>query len=193
MQALMKVSKKRADLVFAINISDSKAHPKGYLQNEPCCLYAHKPVSILHTVHPFNINTCVTVYCVSIRGPGSTSHYQALHLVLSLKLKSKIGSAATIPSRASHNAALVPACWFTGVLRFLHFSNHLLKGLGDILVQSRTCFSKGALELFGQLASLICGHLPLFGFEVTLVAYDDEWDPVCALGHRSACGWKAGY
>ena len=62
-----------------------------------------------------------------------------------------------------HQHALATLSRHVRVLRLLDLVDQELECLADVLVVARACLGPRALELLGQLLSLLGRHLPLLG------------------------------
>lgn len=76
-----------------------------------------------------------------------------------------------------HDMTLSASSGLTGVLTLLHFSDHEIEGLLNILVVSCARFGPRALQLLGERLAVLGLYLTLFGSKIGLVANDDEWNP----------------
>ena len=83
---------------------------------------------------------------------------------------------------SSHDSALGVALFrLSSFLALLDLGDHALEGSRNVLVVSCARFGVPAAQLFGEFLAVCEGHLALFGSKVGFVAYDEEWDGVCAL------------
>ena len=72
-------------------------------------------------------------------------------------------------------------------MRFLDFRNHELECFRNIGVQAGTGLGKAALELFREFSTFFCGDLSLLRLQITLVAYNDQWNPIRPLEFGELC------
>ena len=97
---------------------------------------------------------------------------------------------ARIPDEGPlHDAALAVALLRrTSILRFLDLGDHAFEGFADVLGISRARLYESAAELVRQLFAVCCCDLPLFGPQVGFVAYEHDWNFICALEPELAAG-----
>lgn len=81
-----------------------------------------------------------------------------------------------------HDAAFPPTRGLAWILRFLHFSNHLIKGFGYIGIQASAGLCEAALELLSQLAAIFCRDLSLVKPEIAFVSNNHYRHPIGTLG-----------
>lgn len=101
-------------------------------------------------------------------------------------------SAATVPS---HQYALAAGGRLIRVLRLFDLCDEKIKAPANVLVIASAGFGPGAIVLLRQLLPIICADLALLGAEITLVAHDDDGDPLDALQNgddsQSVCGLQS--
>lgn len=85
---------------------------------------------------------------------------------------------------ASHQDAIALRRRFAGVLRLLDLRYQELKSLAHVLVVPRARLGPAALDLLGELLSVLGGDLPLLGSQIALVAHDDDGDRLGALDEQ---------
>lgn len=92
------------------------------------------------------------------------------------------------PPTVLHDAALPSARWLVWLLRFLNLGNHHLKGFGNIGVIACTRLDPAAVELTGQVLSLLGCEFPLALGHVAFVADNDDGNGLGALGTKVSVG-----
>lgn len=81
----------------------------------------------------------------------------------------------------SHDHTLAAGGRLIRILRLLDLSDEQLKGLFDVFVVARAGLGPAAAVLLRQLLAVLSCDLALLGAQVTLVAHDDDRNPLDAL------------
>lgn len=84
----------------------------------------------------------------------------------------------------SHDDTFAASVRLVRILGLLNLPNELLKGLGDVLIIASTSFGPGTLQLLRKFLAILGGDLTLLGSEITLVADNDNGEPLNTLGSR---------
>lgn len=77
-------------------------------------------------------------------------------------------------------------------MSLLNLSDDQLESLGDILVVARAGLSPCTLILLSQRLSVLWSHLSLLWAKITLVANNDDWNPIGSLKNVSTYGHNVG-
>lgn len=80
-----------------------------------------------------------------------------------------------------HESAFTALCGLIWILCLLNLGNKQLKCLCDVFVIPCACLSPPALDLLGQLLSLLSTNLSLFWAQIALITDNNDWDRLSAL------------